>query len=252
MARLITPLRKSVLSPLSSSSSSSKFLVQQIPTFHFAHEEVSLLNPKLLPPQCLRTYISEMRKSAFEGHVLRLLRNEIQYELDRSPPKKPVTKFKSFTVNDRPGEQWISLRRKFEDNEDIKIEATMFDGAVPAPKSKGGSGLGKEVQLHITMIVNISKKEGGNVLEIMCSVWPDTIEINKLFVRQPDNMPAQAYVGPEFKELDDELQDALYEFSEARGINDDLAVFLHEYMKNKDKTEFIRWMGTVKSVIEKK
>lgn len=54
------------------------------------------------------------------------------------------------------------------------------------------------------------------------------------------------------RELDDELQDALYEFSEERGINDDLAVFLHEYMKNKDKTEFIRWMGTVKSVIEKK
>lgn len=58
-------------------------------------------------------------------------------------------------------------------------------------------------------------------------------------------------VGP-YRELDDEMQDALYEFLEERGINDELAIFLHEYMKNKDKTEFIRWLGIVKSFIEKK
>lgn len=75
----------------------------------------------------------------------------------------------------------------------------MFDGAVPGPNSGGGvEGLGDHV-LHITMIVNISKKEGGNVLEIMCSVWPDSIEIDKLFIKKSDNMPLQPYAGPEFK-----------------------------------------------------
>lgn len=54
------------------------------------------------------------------------------------------------------------------------------------------------------------------------------------------------------RELDDALQDSLYDFLEARGINDELAVFLHDYMKNKGKMELIRWMGTVKSFIEKK
>lgn len=33
-----------------------------------------------------RNYISEMHKLAFEGNIIRLLRNEIQYELERSPP----------------------------------------------------------------------------------------------------------------------------------------------------------------------
>ncbi|KAG6669566.1 hypothetical protein CIPAW_01G253200 [Carya illinoinensis] len=51
------------------------------------------------------------------------------------------------------------------------------------------------------------------------------------------------------RELDDELQDALYEFLEARVINDELAAFFHEYVENKDKTEFIRWMGTMKSFL---
>lgn len=189
-----------------------------------------------------------MRKSAFEGNILRLLRNEIQYELERSSPKQPITKFNSFTIDDRPGEQWVRLTRKFGENEDIKIEATMFDGSIPV--SKAGVG-GEDVKLHRTLIVNISKGDG-EVLEIMCSAWPDSIEITKLFVRGNDNLSADPYVGPEFKELDDELQDSLYEFLEERGINEELTGFLHEYMKNKDITEFIRWMQTLKSYIENK
>ncbi|KAJ0075774.1 hypothetical protein Patl1_34704 [Pistacia atlantica] len=115
---------------------------------------------------------------------------------------------------------------------------------------KVGVAAGEDVKLHITLIVNISKG-GGEVLEITCSAWPDTIDINQLFVRENNKMSAQPYVGPEFKALDDELQDSLYEFLEERGINEQLAVFLHEYMRNKDRIEVIRWMQTVKSYIEK-
>lgn len=194
-----------------------------------------------------------MRKSAFEGNISRLLRREIQYELQSSPPKQPITKFDSFMLDGRPGERWIKLKRQYAD-EAIKIEATMFDGAAPAPSASASGGLATadDMQLHITLIVSISKGEGDGVLEIVCSAWPDSIEINRLFVNANKKMPAEPYAGPEFKELDDELQDSLYDFLEVRGINEGLAVFLHEYMKNKDKVEFIKWMERVKSFIERK
>lgn len=53
------------------------------------------LPPLQLPTQCSqsRSYISEMRKSAFEANILRLLRDEIQYELDRSPPHQVLESF---------------------------------------------------------------------------------------------------------------------------------------------------------------
>lgn len=54
------------------------------------------------------------------------------------------------------------------------------------------------------------------------------------------------------RELDDDLQDSLYDFLETRGINDGLAAFLHQYMMYKDKTEFIHWLQRVKSFVEKK
>ncbi|KAG5000898.1 hypothetical protein HKD37_08G022492 [Glycine soja] len=199
-----------------------------------------------------RSYISDMRKSAFEGNILRLLRNEIQYELQSSPPNNPVTKFNSFIVDGRAGERWITLKRQYAD-EDIKLEVTMFDGAVPAPTPTPNGGVvnSDEMQMHITVIVNISKGEG-RVLEIMCSAWPDSIEIKRLFIRANEKIIAEPYAGPEFTELDDELQDKLYDFLEVRGINDELAGFLHQYMKNKDKVELIGWMERVKSFIERK
>lgn len=111
---------------------------------------------------------------------------------------QPATKFGPFMVNDRPGEQWIVLKSKFGD-EDIRVEVSSFDGGVPVPDSGGSKEGDEDVKLHITFIVNISKGEGGNVLEIMCSAWPDTIEIQRLFIRTSDNKLAQPYAGPEFK-----------------------------------------------------
>ncbi|PSR89353.1 Mitochondrial glycoprotein [Actinidia chinensis var. chinensis] len=231
--RLLRPLSRTLLSPLSSFT--KKLIPHQQPYLSFE----------------TRTYVSEMRKSAFEGNLLRLLRNEIHYELEHSPPSQPVPEFNSFTVDERQGEQWIRLSRKFGENEEIKVEVTMFDGSLPI-KKPCKIGTEEEVTLHITLIVDIYKGEGNEVLEFVCSAWPDSIEIRKIFMRSHDQMAGQPYMGPGFKGLDDELQESLYEFLEARGIDDDLAAFLHEYMKNKDKTEFIRWMGTVKTFIEKK
>ncbi|CAA3030605.1 Mitochondrial acidic MAM33 [Olea europaea subsp. europaea] len=197
-----------------------------------------------------RTYVAEMRKSAFEGNILRLIRNEIQYELDRSPPLQPTSEFHAFKVDERPGEQWIRLSRKFGENEEIKVEVTMFDGSLPIKKTSD-IATEDDVQLHITIIVDIFKGEDNDVLEFVCSAWPNSIEIRKVFTRGHNRIKIQPYTGPGFKELDDELQDSLYDFLEARGINDELAEYLHQYMKNKDKTEYIRWMETLKSFVEK-
>ncbi|XP_042055933.1 uncharacterized protein At2g39795, mitochondrial-like isoform X2 [Salvia splendens] len=164
-----------------------------------------------------RNYATDMRKSAFEGNIVRLIRNEIQYELDHSPPSEPIPEFNSFKVDERSGEQWIRLSRKFGEDEEIKIEG-----------------------------------EDSDILEFVCSGWPDGIEIRNVFTRGHDRIKNQPYMGPKFKELDDELQDSLYDFLEARGIDDKLAEFLHAYMRYKDKNEYLRWMESMKTYIQKK
>ncbi|XP_073146249.1 uncharacterized protein At2g39795, mitochondrial isoform X2 [Henckelia pumila] len=194
-----------------------------------------------------RNYMSEMEKSTFEGKLLRLIRYEIQYELDRSPPSPPIPEFDAFKVEEKPGEQWIRLTRKFGATEEIKVEVTMFDGSLPIKKD--GADAEDGVQLHITLVVELFKEESNDVMQFVCSAWPDSIEISKVFIRKRDQIKDHSHTGPRFKELDDELQDSLYDFLEARGIDDDLAVFLHQYITNKDKTEYIRWLEKVKSFV---
>lgn len=52
-------------------------------------------------------------------------------------------------------------------------------------------------------------------------------------------------------ELDEEMQSAVRDYLEQRGINDDLATFLHAYMENKEHTELIRWLKNIESHIKK-
>ncbi|XP_021866504.2 uncharacterized protein At2g39795, mitochondrial [Spinacia oleracea] len=198
------------------------------------------------------SYVNRMRKSTIDDNTLRLLRNEIRYELDHSPLQQPGSEINGFKVDERAGEQWISLEKEYGEKEVIKIEVSMFNGSVPVPNEGEKKGLpGQEVQFHITMVVSIFKNNSNKVLEFICSAWPDNISISKLFVREQAKVPHQPYTGPKYRELDDELQDSLYEFLEERQIDDSLCSFLHKYVNYKEKAEYIRWMKTVKSMMEK-
>lgn len=90
MATLVRPLIKTLLSPspptFSICKTISLYFQQELPSLQFsvATKPISLLNPKL-SHQSPRTYTSDMRLSALEGNIIRLLRNQLQYELEHSP-----------------------------------------------------------------------------------------------------------------------------------------------------------------------
>ncbi|TXG50103.1 hypothetical protein EZV62_025978 [Acer yangbiense] len=62
----------------------------------------------------------------------------------------------------------------------------MFDGSIPVSKA---GGPGQDVKLHISLVINILKGDG-EVLEFLCSAWPDSIEITNLFVQGNDKKPS--------------------------------------------------------------
>ncbi|XP_028805892.1 uncharacterized protein At2g39795, mitochondrial [Neltuma alba] len=191
-----------------------------------------------------------MAKSPFESNILRILRNEIEYQSEYAPPEQPLTKFNSFIVQDRPGEQWITMKGRFGDKEEITIEATIFDGYAQVPKL-GDDSAGVNVHLHISLLVDISKEECGSELEFVCSAWPESLEIQRVYILRRDSAQAIPYTGPDFRTLNTEIQNKFLEYLKTRGINNELCAFLHQYMANKDRIELLRYLGSVKSFIEK-
>ncbi|TXG62239.1 hypothetical protein EZV62_013602 [Acer yangbiense] len=252
MYRLICSARRTIL------SSSSSFSKTQ---FHFLQCHRSHRTPSVQPRIGTPTFLFRSRpystdvitKSPFEANILRILCSEIDYQSDYAPPHQPATKFNTFAVEDRAGEQWMTMNGKFGDSEDIKIEATMFDGFVSVPRV-GDDATGEDARLHISVIVDISKRDGSKTAQFICSAWPDTLEIHNVYVfstTSRDNKLVRPYIGPHFGKLSGELRRALHEFLKARGVNDELSVFLHEYMMNKDRIELIGWLCNLKSFVEK-
>lgn len=103
-------------------------------------------------------------------------------------------------VQDRPGEQWMTMRGRFDDTEDIKLEVTMFDGYETVPKP-GEDSTGEDVRLHSSVLVDISKGDGSDALEFLCSAWPDCLEIQKVYLLGPHThkMLGRPYLGPDFR-----------------------------------------------------
>ncbi|GMI92459.1 hypothetical protein like AT4G31930 [Hibiscus trionum] len=207
--------------------------------------------PSSAPLLQFKTYATcKTQKSPFTANIIRILSNEIEYQHDYAPPHQPARSFNSFTVQDRPGEKWMKMRGKYGDNEDIKIEVTMFDGCAFVPKP-GEDDTGENVVLHISLIVDVFKGQGYPELEFLCSAWPDHLEIQKVHLLSRDKIIINPYMGPDYRKMNAELQKTLRGYLEARGVNNELCRFLHEYMMNKDRIELIQWLGNVKSIVQK-
>ncbi|KAH0871530.1 hypothetical protein HID58_078552 [Brassica napus] len=163
---------------------------------------------------------------------------------------QPATEFKSFSVEDRPGEQCIVMKGKFGEDETIKMEATMFDGFMTVPRT-GLDASGRDVRLHVSLLVDISKADGSEDMEFLCSVWPNRIEIQNLYMLRRDKITGQPYLGPKFGSLKYDFQTAIKEFLRVRGIDSELCFFFHEYMMNKDRIELIQWLRKLDSFMAK-
>ncbi|KAF8700692.1 hypothetical protein HU200_034041 [Digitaria exilis] len=200
-------------------------------------------------------------RSPLDDRLHRLLRSEITYLAERRPPYPPPRSFKSFAVEDRPGEQWVRLRSRAGDDEEVKVEATMFDGAaepIPedAPLFRRVESLERGPRLHLSLIVEVTRAD--RVPGFICSAWPDELAVRHvLTLRAGGGGGAGASSdgggrgGRNFEKLGAEEREAVTKFLEERQVDGELAEFLHDYMANKEKMELLRWLKTIETFVDK-
>ncbi|KAG8656822.1 hypothetical protein MANES_03G010800v8 [Manihot esculenta] len=216
MSRLIRSAWRT-LGSSSSSSTSDAFLANGFKGYNHFSSHFQCRNSISSLLHQSRPYATHTNtKSPFEANILRILHNEIEYQVEYAPPHQHATKFNSFVVQDRPGGQWMTMKGTYNDSEEIKLEVTMFDGYESVPKL-GDDSSGEDVRLHISVLVDISKRSGDDALEFVCSAWRDCLEIHKLYLFSPNSMASRPYLGPHFRNLSSQLQQRLREILEARG-----------------------------------
>ncbi|VFQ99442.1 unnamed protein product [Cuscuta campestris] len=158
-----------------------------------------------------------------------------------------------FKIEDNPGYQTVTLRREYQD-EDITVEVHMPD-LVSGDEGNDRMRYNddddeQDNNSQIPLVVCVSKKNGP-ALEFGCTALPDEISIDSLSFRDPksdeDNI---AYEGPDFLDLDENLQKAFHKYLEIRGIKPSTTNFLHEYMIDKDGREYLMWLQNIKKFIQ--
>ncbi|KAM3277579.1 hypothetical protein ACQJBY_045463 [Aegilops geniculata] len=194
-------------------------------------------------------------RSPLDERLLRLLRSEISYVADRCPPHQPPTGFKSFAVEDRPGEQWVRLRaaRRGAEEEAIKIDATLFDGVAELPPDASlfnrVEALEQGPRLHLSLIVEVARAD--RVLGFICSAWPDQLDVRHVLTLRGAGAATDDRGARDFTKLEPAEREAVKKFLQEREVDAELAEFLHDYVANKEKMEMLRWLKTVESFVEK-
>lgn len=206
-------------------------------------------------------------KAKSDETVLRVIESEIKCAEESDDPDRveEIPGGFPFSIQDNPGTQNITLTREY-NGQAIKVKVYMSNlvtGDDDNDDDDHDSHEEKGAQPSIPLVINVVSK--GNVkasLEFSCTAYPDEVSIDGLAVREQEeqsddkgsDIPSEvkvAYEGPDFSDLDENLQKAFHKYLEIRGIKPSTTNFLHEYMINKDSREYLLWLRNLKNFIEK-
>ncbi|CAM8886510.1 hypothetical protein QQ045_024070 [Rhodiola kirilowii] len=143
-----------------------------------------------------------------------------------------------FIIEDNPGEKTVLLKRKYQ-SEVIKVLAGTLD--------RGVDNEDVVDSCNIPLVVSITK-ENDLCLEFGVSAYPDEISIDYMSTKNPnvhgDQLP---FEGPDFTDLDENLQKAFHKYLDIRGINFGVGNFMIKYMVAKDAKEYLRWLKSLQN-----
>ncbi|KDP24552.1 hypothetical protein JCGZ_25116 [Jatropha curcas] len=186
-----------------------------------------------------------------DENLIRVLESEIDCAEEPAEVEDIPNGF-PFEIIDNPGERTILLERKYQD-EIIKVEVdapTVSDDA-EGDGDEDDNNTDADFPSSIPLVVSISKGHGP-CLEFGITAFPDEITIDTLSVKNRESSEDQlAYEGPDFHDLDENLQKAFHKYLEIRGIKPSTTNFLFDYMKNKDDKEYLLWLKNLKNFMEK-
>ncbi|KAK7395236.1 hypothetical protein VNO78_15784 [Psophocarpus tetragonolobus] len=194
-------------------------------------------------------------RTSADDSLIEVLQSEIQcaVEDDRAPQSHQVEIPEDFPfeIEDNPGERTIHLKGQFGD-ETIRVQVDIPNVAPEENEDEeDGEKNDNTSESSIPLVVSIFKGNGVS-LEFGVTAFPDEISIDSLSIKQSEDSEDQlAYEGPEFIDLDENLQKAFHKYLEIRGIKPSTTNFLQEYMFAKDNKEYLMWLKNLKNFVEK-
>ncbi|WJX76448.1 hypothetical protein P8452_59867 [Trifolium repens] len=222
-------------------------------TFHSALSVKLLLNKEINPFVPSRSFSNAVaKKPVADDNLVQVLQTEIECAIEEDAGKLEIPDGFPFEIEDNPGERTIQLTRKYEDETiTVQVEIPTVGPQQNEDDDADDNDKDGDSESSIPLVVNVFKGNGV-CLEFGVTAFSDEVSIDSLSIKKPDESEDElVYEGPEFTDLDENLQKAFLKYLEIRGISPSTTNFLQEYMFNKDNKEYLVWLKNLKSFVEK-
>jgi len=143
-----------------------------------------------------------------------------------------------------------------------KVDVMPEDSIAPVDRGEeatdGAAGMSPAYPTNVTITIT---KPNSKAIVIRASAEDGSFEIETIsFLPKESLLDAQSlkeaseanslYAGPSVSDLDPELQQMLQQYLEERGIDEELAEFLPEYVDFKEQKEYVKWLEDLENFVK--
>ncbi|BBM99459.1 complement component 1 Q subcomponent-binding protein, mitochondrial [Marchantia polymorpha subsp. ruderalis] len=192
-----------------------------------------------------------------DGGLLSVLRAELDHERKTYSQPKEVSRGppKPWTLTDKQGHADIILRRSH-GQEDIAVTCVYQpdtygeNHADDEPEGSDQDERDDESASCVNMTITVNKGADNPTLEISATSYGNEISIDHVYFWEDKDSRDALYDGPNFMQLDEELQTQFEKYIKARGVNRELVSYLFQLLDDKEQREYMRWLQKVESFIK--
>jgi complement component 1 Q subcomponent-binding protein len=206
------------------------------------------------------TKIAYTAQRCMSNNLAQVLQSEIEHEegaeeevdQDYVDLKKEIEK--TFAVEDVKGNGTVKLVSKA--NASGEVVTVTFDCQDLADDYMGDFDEEEEINADeiepgINFEVEIAKN--GKKLVAQCVGGNQGLTIRNIrhLAAADKNDDLDVYGGPNFDELDEALQEEIFQYLEDRRINESLSQFVYVYAGNKEQKEYVNWLHNLNDFVRK-
>ncbi|KAL3691087.1 hypothetical protein R1sor_004738 [Riccia sorocarpa] len=168
-------------------------------------------------------------------------------EAQRGPPKPWI-------LTDKQGHADIILRRSYGE-EDIAVTCVYQPDAYgerhedDEPEGSEQDDRDEESAACVNLTITVNKGADNPTLEISAASYGTEISIDHVYFWEDKDSRDALYDGPNFLQLDEELQDQFERYIKSRGVNKELISYLFNLLEDKEQREYMRWLQKVEQFV---
>ncbi|KAF7814359.1 Mitochondrial acidic protein MAM33 [Senna tora] len=184
--------------------------------------------------------------------LLKVFESEIAFELSNNPFQvDQLGSLGDFLVDwDSPHSKDVVLRKRCNSGEEVAVSAVLG----PPPTSERGGKFPRDILMNVF----IKKPTLSSMLQFNCQAFEESIDKSNFDIKTAYYLPSSSsstclgssiYRGPQFSELDPDLQDSIKQYLIAKGIGENLIMFLLHYLHKREQEQYVNWLRKGKSFV---